>query len=506
MSSLRSTPIAPATRSERGHPPTEEHVRRKLFIGGVLTGAAALLLAAPAGAQEVYEPTTQDILDNLWVFIAGILVLFMQAGFALVEAGLTRGKNVANIMMKNLMDCMAGVLAFFFIGYTIAYGPDGNDFFGLGGWFLADQTYEGGLTLHTNFFFQVAFAATAATIVSGAMAERTKFKSYFLYSFVITALIYPIVVRWTWGGGWLGADDDGTGKILSVPFSDFAGSTIVHSVGGWAALMGAIILGPRLGKYTKDGKPRAILGHSIPLVLLGTLILFIGWFGFNPGSELAADLLVQDIAVITLLSAAAGGVAGMATIWLRTGKPDVGMTCNGVLAGLVSITAGCGAFYNWAGILVGAVGGVLVVFSVEFFEKVVKIDDPVGAISVHGVCGAWGTLAIGLFAAKDDAFLGRTDAGLFYGGGFDQLITQTVMVVAVFLFVTITAGALFMAIKYTVGLRVTPEEEIEGLDVLEHGSPGYAGDSLAGVSYAELTETLSTKELDRLSKKAKVEA
>jgi Amt family ammonium transporter len=270
--------------------------------------------------------------------------------------------------------------------------------------------------------------------------------------------------------------------------------------------MGALILGPRLGKYTKDGKPRAILGHNIALVVLGTLILFIGWFGFNPGSELVADLLVQDIAVVTLLAASAGGLAGMATIWLRTGKPDVGMTCNGVLAGLVSITAGCGALYNWAGIVVGAVGGVLVVFAVEFFEKVVKVDDPVGAISVHGVCGAWGTIAVGLFAAKDDAFLGRTEAGLFYGGGFDQLITQVVMVVAVFLFVTITAGALFLAIKYTIGLRVAPEEEIEGLDVLEHGSPGYGDDSLSGVSYAELTETLSTKELDRLTKKAKVEA
>jgi len=474
----------------------------------VLTGAATLLLAAPASAQEVYEPTTQDILDNLWVFVAGILVLFMQAGFGLVEAGLTRGKNVANIMMKNLMDCMAGVMAFFLIGYTIAYGPEGNDLIGLGGWFLADAgPYEGGLTLHTNFFFQVAFAATAATIVSGAMAERTKFKAYFVYSFVITALIYPLVVRWTWGGGWLSDELDAeggataVGKVLSVPFSDFAGSTIVHSVGGWAALMGALILGPRLGKYTKDGKPRAILGHNIALVVLGTLILFVGWFGFNPGSELVADLLVQDIAVVTLLSASAGGLAGMVTIWLRSGKPDVGMTCNGVLAGLVSITAGCGALYNWAGIVVGAIGGVLVVFAVEFFEKVVKVDDPVGAISVHGVCGAWGTIAVGLFAAKDDAFLGREDAGLFYGGGFDQLITQVVMVVVVFLFVTITSGALFLAIKHTVGLRVTPEEEIEGLDVLEHGSPGYAGDSLAGVSYSELTESLSTKDLDRLSKK-----
>lgn len=453
-------------------------MRRKLLTVAALGGGAALLLASPAGAQEVYEPTTQDILDNIWVFIAGILVLFMQAGFALVEAGLTRAKNVANIMMKNLMDCMAGTLAFFVIGYSIAYGGDGK-LFGSFSLFLGDPgAYEGGLTQSTDFFFQVVFAATAATIVSGAMAERTKFKSYFLYSIGITALIYPVVVHWTWGGGWL--------STMSTPFSDFAGSTIVHSVGGWAALMGALILGPRLGKYGKDGKPRAIPGHSIALTVLGTLILTIGWFGFNPGSELAADLLVMDIALITLLSGCAGALTAMATIWIRTGKPDVGMTCNGLLAGLVSITAGCGALTNGYGILVGAIGGVLVVLSVEFFEKVAKIDDPVGAISVHGVCGAWGTLAIGLFATKDDAFLGRTDAGLFYGGGFDQLITQAIMVVAVFAWVTITAGALFMAIKYTLGLRVTAEEEIEGLDVLEHGSPGYAGDSLAGFDVEDL--------------------
>ncbi|MGI8940025.1 MAG: ammonium transporter [Iamia sp.] len=453
-------------------------MRRRLITGGVLAGVAALVVASPAGAQEVgYEPTTQDILDNLWIFLAGVLVLFMQAGFALVEAGLTRGKSVANIMMKNIMDLCAGVMAFFVVGYTIAYGSS-NGIFGFGDWFLSGGEYEGGLTIQTDFFFQVAFAATAATIVSGAMAERTKFKSYFLYTFVITALIYPVVVHWTWGGGWL--------SRLNTPFSDFAGSTIVHSVGGWAALMGALVLGPRLGKYTKEGKPRAIIGHSIPLVVLGTIILLIGWFGFNPGSELAADLAVQEIALITLLAASAGGLAGMITIWIKSGKPDVGMTCNGVLAGLVSITAGCGALTNGYGILVGAIGGVLVVFSVDFFEKVVKVDDPVGAISVHGVCGVWGTLAVGLFATKEDGFLGGADAGLFYGGGFDQLITQAIMVVAVFVFVTITAGALFLAIKATVGLRVSPEEELEGLDVIEHGSPGYAGDTLAGFSLSDL--------------------
>ncbi|MGH9137484.1 MAG: ammonium transporter [Acidimicrobiales bacterium] len=446
-------------------------MKRKLLVGAGVAGAAAIFIAKPAMAQEseLLADDVQNVLDNLWVFIAGVLVFFMQAGFACVEAGLTRAKSVANIMMKNLMDMSAGVLAFFLIGFSIAYGNDALG--GLFGWnfdlaALRDFAYEGtGLTPATSFFFQAAFAATAATIVSGAMAERTKFKSYFLYSLVITAFIYPVVVKWTWGGGWL--------SQLSTPFSDFAGSTVVHSVGGWSALMGAIVLGPRLGKYAKDGKPRAIPGHSIPLAVIGTMILFIGWFGFNPGSELAADLAVMHIALTTLLAACAGGVAAMATVWLTSRKPDVGMTANGVLAGLVSITAPCAAVEAWAAIVIGAVGGVLVVFSVYFFERTAKVDDPVGAISVHGVCGAWGTLSIGLFATRDDAFLGRTDAGLLYGGGVDQLVTQAIMVVSVFVFVTVTAGLLFLAIKRTVGLRVSEEEEINGLDIEEHGSAGY---------------------------------
>jgi Amt family ammonium transporter len=440
--------------------------------------AVTLVAASPAfgvGAQAPPdEPSTQFILDNLWVFIAGVLVFFMQAGFALVEAGLTRAKSVANIMMKNLMDCCAGVLAFFLVGFSVAYGPEQlGGVFGWGGWFLdANGFDQSGLTVATNFFFQAAFAATAATIVSGAMAERTKFKSYFIYSLVITSIIYPVVVRWTWGGGWL--------STLATPFSDFAGSTVVHSVGGWAALMGAIILGPRVGKYGADGKARAIPGHSIPFVILGVFILFIGWFGFNPGSELAADLAVMDIALTTLLAACAGGVAAMVTIWARSGKPDVGMTANGVLAGLVSITAPCAAVTNPAAILIGAVGGVIVVFAVAFFDRV-KVDDPVGAISVHGVCGAWGTLSIGLFATKADGFLAGPDQGLFYGGGLAQLGTQALMVVTVFLWVTIAAGALFLAIKKTIGLRVSDDEELEGLDVIEHGSSGYGADILAGV-------------------------
>jgi Amt family ammonium transporter len=455
-------------------------MRRKLIAGLVFTALTTMVMASPAFAfDRPAEPDTQYILDNIFVFFAAVLVLFMQAGFALVEAGLTRAKSVANIMMKNLMDMAAGVLAFAAIGFAIAYGPDGNDFFGLGGWFLNPAGFdESSLTLGTNFLFQVAFAATAATIVSGAMAERTKFKAYFLFSLAMTAFIYPVVVRWMWGGGWL--------SQLDVPFGDFAGSTIVHSVGGWAALMGAIILGPRLGKYGRDGKPRAIPGHSIPFVVLGVFILFIGWFGFNPGSELAADLAVGDIAVTTIIAAAAGAVAATATIWIRSGYPDVGMAGNGLLAGLVSITAGCGALDNWGALAAGLIGGVVVVLAVQLFERS-GVDDPVGAISVHGVCGAWGTLAVGLFATKSDGFVATEDAGLFYGGGLGQLGTQAIGVLAVFVFVTITSGLVFLAIKATIGLRVSPEEEVAGLDILEHGAPGYGADTVTTVDTAART-------------------
>lgn len=437
-------------------------MKRRLLLIGTGAGLATLLLAAPAMAQEgTTAEAVQVTLDNIWILIAAVLVIFMQAGFALVEAGLTRAKSVANIMMKNLMDFSAGVLAFAFTGFAIAFGA-GNDFFGTEGWFLNPnhfaEGYFGTLSLPTFFIFQVAFAATAATIVSGAMAERTKFKSYFIYSFALTALIYPIVVHWLWGGGWLAK--------LGTPMIDFAGSTIVHSVGGWAALMGALILGPRIGKYDKDGKPRAIPGHSIPFAIIGVFILFIGWFGFNPGSELAADSAVGQIALTTLLAGAAGGVAATITVWLKSGVPDVAMAGNGVLAGLVGITAGTANVSNWGAFTIGVLAGVLVVYSVFFIDKR-GIDDPVGAISVHGVCGAFGTLMVGLLA---------TETGLFYGGGVGQLVTQFIGVISVFLFVTITTGALFYGIKATIGLRVPPEEELEGLDVVEHGAPGYGPD------------------------------
>ncbi|HHC07431.1 MAG TPA: ammonium transporter [Actinobacteria bacterium] len=438
--------------------------RRTAIVGGV-AAAAVLVTAVPALAQDATTAeAVQATLDNIWVLVAAVLVIFMQAGFALVEAGLTRAKNVANIMMKNLMDFSAGVLAFGAVGFALAFGA-GNDFVGTSGWFLDPGTfpegYFGTLSLPTFFIFQVAFAATAATIVSGAMAERTRFKSYFVYSFVITALIYPVVVHWLWGGGWL--------ANLATPMIDFAGSTIVHSVGGWAALMGAIVLGPRIGKYDAEGRPRAIPGHSIPFAIVGVFILFIGWFGFNPGSELAADAAVPAIALTTLVAGAAGGVFATITIWLRTGIPDVAMAGNGVLAGLVGITAGTADVSPWGAFVIGALSGIVVVFSVIFIDRA-GVDDPVGAISVHGVCGALGTILVGFLA---------TEGGLLYGGGPAQLVSQLVGVVAVFVFVTVTAGALFLGIKATIGLRVPPEEELDGLDVAEHGFPGYGPDVTA---------------------------
>jgi Amt family ammonium transporter len=448
------------------------------FAGGLLSTGAVALLAGPAGAQEV-DPV-QVNLDNVWVLVAAVLVIFMQAGFALVEAGLTRAKSVANIMMKNLIDFCAGAVAFLAVGFAIAFGGDTSSgfgrFFGADGFFLGDGAFTyGNLTVPVFFLFQVAFAATAATIVSGAMAERTKFKAYLIYSFVISLLIYPVVVRWQWGGGWL--------YQLDTPYHDFAGSSIVHMVGGVAALWGAKLLGPRIGKYGPDGKPRAILGHSIPFAILGCFILLVGWYGFNPGSELAADAAIGGIAVTTTAAGAMGALTAMGTVWVRTRKPDVGMTGNGLLAGLVGITAGCAAVTPQAALIIGGLAGILVVFAVDFFDRVVKVDDPVGAISVHGVCGAFGTLCVGLFAREDaDGFWSQ---GLLYGGGTDQLVSQVIGVVSIFAWVSVTSLILFGAIKATVGLRVSEAEELAGLDVEEHGSAGY-GEGFGAFSPASI--------------------
>ncbi len=449
--------------------------KRALRIASGLGGVVAILAITPSvGFAQDYVPTTQDYLNNIWVFIAGVLVFFMQAGFALVEAGLTRAKNVVNIFAKNMTDAIVGILAFFATGWAFAFGESGGWFIGTSNFFLQDLDLaaipEGGLSPATSFFFQAVFAATAVTIASGAMAERTKFWSYVIFSAVMCAFIYPVIVHWTWGGGLI-ADIDINGAV----FSDFAGSGIVHMTGGIAAFMGALFLGPRIGRYAEDGSPRAIPGHNIPFAILGVFILWVGWFGFNPGSELLADEFVSTIAVNTMLAAAAGGLFTAITITLVTGKPDLAMIGNGVLAGLVAITAPCGAVTPLASVLIGAIAGILVVGAVLFFDKV-KVDDPVGAVSVHGVCGFWGLVSVGLFATYDDAFLGREDAGLFYGGGIDQLLVQLLMAAIILVWVVVCTGILFAALKATIGLRVAREEEIEGLDVLEHGLQGYAPD------------------------------
>ena len=453
-------------------------MKRKILVSvaGVMGGL--LLFAGPAGAQDdtVTSEVVQAVMDNLWVFIAGVLVFLMQAGFAMLESGLTRSKNVANIMAKNLADASIGILAFFLVGYGLAYGGDGNNLFGWGAFALSGIDLfdiSEGLSGSTDFFFQAVFAATAVTIASGAMAERTKFSTYLIFSLVVTAIIYPIVVHWTWGGGLIAGI-----SIGDAVYSDFAGSTIVHSVGGWAALVGAWMLGPRIGKYGPDGTSRNIPGHNVTLAILGVFILWFGWFGFNPGSELAADEFVMYVALNTVLAACAGTIGATALNWLRTGKPDVPMAGNGTLAGLVGITAGCGTMTPWGAIITGFVAGLIVVLVVGLVDRKLKIDDPVGAFAVHGAAGMWGTLAIGLFARYDDAFLGRENAGLFYGGGIEQLIVQFLMVVIVAVWVIVTSMILFGVLRATIGLRVTAEEEMVGLDVSEHGGPGMALDDV----------------------------
>ncbi len=406
------------------------------------------------GADEGVE----SAIDTIWVLIAAFLVFFMQAGFAMVEAGFTRAKNASNIIMKNIMDVAIGSLVYFAIGFGIMFGADKWGLFGTTGFFGTGLTAEFlGLNIPIEAFliFQTVFAATAATIVSGAMAERTKFSAYIVYSFVISIVIYPVVGHWIWGGGWLS----------NLGMVDFAGSTVVHSVGGWAALIGATILGPRIGKYRKNGKPNAIPGHNITMGALGVFILWFGWFGFNPGSTVSGmDSSIGYIAVTTNLAAAAGGVVTMFVTWIKYKKPDVSMTLNGVLAGLVGITAGCASVSLWGAVAIGAITGVTVVFAVEFIEKVLKVDDPVGAVAVHGVSGALGTVLVGLFAIE---------GGLFYGGGLELLGIQALGVVSVAAWTMGTTFILFKALKKFNGLRADEHHEISGLDIGEHGSVAY---------------------------------
>ena len=410
--------------------------------------------------MEIAAPEVQTNLDIVWTLVAACLVFFMQAGFAMVETGFTRAKNAVNILMKNLMDFSIGSVAFWLVGFGLMFGVT-NGFLGTSGFAGSGSDWTGGGWDFTFLIFQTVFAATAATIVSGAMAERTKFRGYLIYSVVICAFIYPVFGSWAWGS--LG---DGSGWLENLGFVDFAGSTVVHSIGGWLALAGAIVLGPRIGKYGADGKPKAIPGHSLPLAALGVFILWFGWFGFNAGSTTAGVGDIGRIAVTTNLAAAAGAVLAMATSWIVSKKPDVSMALNGALAGLVAITAGCFSVSGWGALAIGAVAGIIVVLSVRMLDSVFKVDDPVGAVSVHGVAGAWGTLAVGLFAV---------DGGAFYGGGAHLLGVQALGVVTALGWALGLGLVLFYAIKKTVGLRVSREEELRGLDVGEHGMEAYAG-------------------------------
>jgi len=395
----------------------------------------------------------QTHVDYVWTLVAAALVFFMQAGFAMVETGFTRAKNAVNIMMKNLMDFSMGSIAYWAVGFGLMFGASKTGFFGTTGFFLSDFKAGEDPWVLAFWMFQVVFAATAATIVSGAMAERTKFSGYLIYSVFVSALIYPIFGSWAWGSLF-----NGSGWLEGLGFIDFAGSTVVHSVGGWAALAGAIVLGPRLGKYTRDGNVKPILGHNIPLAAIGVFILWLGWFGFNPGSTTAASTDIAMIFVNTNLSAAAGAIMAMVVSWIKFGKPEVGMSLNGALAGLVAITAGCANVTPTSSIVVGAIAGVMVVFSVVFFDKI-RIDDPVGAISVHGVCGAWGTLAAGIFNMD--------------GMTFNILMVQLTGIVSCFAWTFTMAYLLFKVIDATIGLRVSKEEELEGLDATEHGGNAY---------------------------------
>ncbi|MHB1127825.1 MAG: ammonium transporter [Bacillota bacterium] len=419
-----------------------------------------LLLVVPAAAWANEGPTPESnavAIDTVWTLLATFLIFIMQAGFAMVETGFTRAKNAANIVMKNLMDFAMGSLVFWVVGFAIAFGIDRGGLFGSSGFLVSGSFEHLGISIPLMAFvlFQTMFCATAATIVSGAMAERTKFISYLIYSVVISAIIYPVVTHWVWGGGWL----------AKMGFVDFAGSTVVHSVGGWAALVGAAIIGPRVGKYTKEGKNNAIPGHSITLGALGVFLLWFGWFGFNPGSTLSGTIPdIARIAVTTNLSAAAGAFGGMLLPWIRFGKPDVSLTLNGALGGLVGITAGTAAVNPTGSIIIGLLSGIITVLAVEFIDKVLKVDDPVGAVAVHAGAGSFGTIMVGVFAV---------DGGLLYGGGTALLFTQIIGVLSVMAWTMATSYVLFRIIKATVGLRVKEHEELEGLDLGEHATVAY---------------------------------
>ena len=442
----------------------EETVAEEATVEDVVSvDEAAVEEATPAAAEEDPIAITKVALDTVWVIFAGVLVMFMQAGFAMLEAGFCRAKNAVNLLMKNMLDFCFAAITYWAVGFAIMFGA-GNLLFGTSGFFLNDPT---GMTfasldwtsvpLEAKYFFQLVFCGAAATIVAGAVAERAKFTAYIAYTIVISALIYPIIGHWIWGGGWLG----------NLGMLDFAGSTVVHSTGGWLSLTAAVVLGPRIGKYDEDGNAKAFPGHNIPLAALGGFILWFGWFGFNAGSTMEAlSLDIAHIVTTTNLSAGAGGIAAMFASWWMFGKPDASMAINGALAGLVAITAPCAFVSAGSAVWIGLIAGVLVVMAVIFIDKVLKVDDPVGAIAVHGVNGAWGTLAVGLFA---------TDGGLLFGGGWKLLGIQALGVVSVFAFAMAAGFLLFYTIKSLIGMRVSKEEELRGLDIDEHGMEAYHG-------------------------------
>ena len=407
-------------------------------------------------------------LNTVWMLLAAMLVFFMQPGFALVEAGFIRTKNTANVLMKNLIDFMFGSILFWFIGFGLMFGAGG--FIGMP--HFCDLSFiNNGLPTEGFLIFQTVFCATAATIVSGAMADRTKFSMYIVYTIFISVLIYPISGHWTWGGGWLMNGEEGSFMMshFGTTFHDFAGSTVVHSVGGWIALVGAAIRGPRIGKYGKDGRSKAIPGHSLTLACLGVFILWFGWFGFNPGSQLAAatgtdQTVISHVFLTTNLAACAGGFFALTASWIKYGKPSLSLTLNGVLAGLVGVTAGCDLVSPFGAVMIGAICGIVMIFSVDFIDHILKIDDPVGASSVHGVCGCLGTILTGLFA---------TEEGLLYGGGYNFLLAQLFGTTVVGCWAAGMGYLIFKGLDKIHGLRVPNRIEEEGLDIYEHGESAY---------------------------------
>lgn len=432
---------------------------RRYRISAATLAIGLFLIPAVAFAAEGPTPESNAAaINTAWTLLAAFLVFIMQAGFAMVETGFTRAKNAANICLKNVVDFVVGSLGFWAIGFGIMFGVSAGGWIGTNNFFTdISASYEGlGIPILAFFLFQGVFAATAATIISGAIAERAKFFSYMIFSTILTALIYPVAGHWIWNGeGWL----------AKLGFLDFAGSTVVHSIGGWSALVGIALIGARLGKYGKDGSVNPIPGHSMPLATLGTFILWFGWFGFNPGSTLSAtDPNIARIAVNTNLAAAAGAVVALLWSAMRTGKPSVDMTLNGALAGLVGITAPCAFVAPWAAVVIGAVSGILVYYSVLFIDRVLKLDDAVGAVSVHLTCGVWGTLAVGLFHETN---------GLLLGGGGQQLLTQVIGVVAVGVWTVVTSLIVWGILKAIMGIRVSPEEEVRGLDLEDHGTVAY---------------------------------